>query len=74
MGAFSCHGNQTKRQITKKFGYFQRTLTKQHSFQVRYKSLQWLWRSCHFKVLTDRQPNRCFNNLGLGAMSHYEFL
>ena len=57
MGAFCCHGNQTKRQITKKFGYFQRTLTKQHSFQVRYKSLQWLWRSCHFKVLTDRQPN-----------------
>ena len=22
MGAFCCHGNQTKRQITKKFGFF----------------------------------------------------
>ena len=52
MGVFCCHGNQTKRQITIILDIFELSLSKKHSYQVRDKSLQWLW-SCRLKVLTD---------------------
>ena len=55
MGAFCCHGNQTKRLntiiLTILIG------PNQHSYQIRDKSLQWLWRSCYLKVLIDRQTD-----------------
>ena len=44
------------------FSYFQRPLPKQHSNQARDKSLQWLWKSCRLKVLTDGQTDRLTDN------------
>ena len=57
MGALCCHGNQTKRQSTIILANFKGPLPS-NTYQVRNKSLPWLWRSCRLKVLlTDGQPD-----------------
>ena len=54
MEAFGCHGNQTKRQIAIILAIFRSPLPKQHSYQIRDKSVQWLL-NCRPKVLMDAQ-------------------
>ena len=56
MGAFYCHGNQTKRQIGKCLAILNCPYTR--NIPPRDKSLQRLWRSCRFKMLTDGRTTR----------------
>ena len=47
MGAFCCHGTQTKTLIT--IILAELSLPKQHLYKIRFIVLQWFWRSSHLK-------------------------
>ena len=48
MGAFCCHGNQTKADHHT-FSYFIVSLPKQHLYKIRLILLQWFWRRYYLK-------------------------